>query len=106
MRVRYYPRLDDENLLNTFAVFEWDASSHAYAYELWEKAILSDGGEGCRRMIEMTGEPLIEGMLVGKEKNILTTSETHQVWINKTEAENALQHDKTTFADISTAERR
>jgi amidase len=30
-------------------------------------------------MIEMTGEPLIEGMLVGKEKNILTTSETHQV---------------------------
>ncbi|KAJ6114627.1 hypothetical protein N7486_000405 [Penicillium sp. IBT 16267x] len=60
-------------------VFEWDASSHADAYKLWEKAILSDGGEGCRRMIEMTGEPLIEGMLVGKEHNILTTSETHQL---------------------------
>jgi len=27
----------------------------------------------------MTGEPLIEGMLVGTEKDILTTSETHQV---------------------------
>jgi amidase len=61
------------------AVFEWDASSHGYAYQLWEKAILSDGGEGCRRKIEMTGEPLIEGMLVGSEKDILTTSETHQV---------------------------
>lgn len=60
-------------------VFEWDGSSHGYAYELWEKAVLSDGGEGCRRKIEMTGEPLIEGMLVGTEKDVLTTSETHQV---------------------------
>jgi amidase len=60
-------------------VFEWDASAHEYAYELWEKAILSDGGEGCRKKIEMTGEPLVEGMLVGTEKDILTTSETHQV---------------------------
>jgi hypothetical protein len=61
------------------AVFEWDSSSHGYAYQLWEKAILSDGGEGCRKKIEMTGEPLIEGMLVGTEKDILNTSETHQV---------------------------
>lgn len=29
----------------------------------------------------MTGEPLIEGMLVGTEKDVLTTSETHQVQI-------------------------
>ncbi|OOQ81778.1 acetamidase [Penicillium brasilianum] len=64
-------------------VFEWDASSHGYAYQLWEKAILSDGGEGCRRKIEMTGEPLIEGMLVGTEKDILTTSETHQLNADK-----------------------
>lgn len=60
-------------------VFEWDASSHGYAYTLWEKAILSDGGEGCRQKTELTGEPLIEGMLVGTSKDILTTSETHQV---------------------------
>lgn len=60
-------------------VSEWDASSHGHAYALWEKAILSDGGEGCRKRTEMTGEPLIEGMLVGAQKNILTTSETHQV---------------------------
>lgn len=65
--------------VNMELVFEWDASSHEYAYELWEKAILSDGGEGCRKKIEMTGEPLVEGMLVGTEKDILTTSETHQV---------------------------
>ncbi|OQD76933.1 hypothetical protein PENDEC_c003G02780 [Penicillium decumbens] len=64
-------------------VFEWDASSHQYAYQLWEKAILSDGGEGARKKIEMTGEPLIEGMLVGTEKDILTTSETHQLNADK-----------------------
>ncbi|GLI76886.1 hypothetical protein PoHVEF18_005164 [Penicillium ochrochloron] len=64
-------------------VFEWDSSSHGYAYQLWEKAILSDGGEGCRKKIEMTGEPLIEGMLVGTEKDILTTSETHQLNADK-----------------------
>lgn len=66
-------------LTRSLAVFEWDASSHSYAYTLWEKAILSDGGEGCRRKIEMTGEPLVEGMLVGTPDHILSTSETHQV---------------------------
>ncbi|KAJ5289103.1 hypothetical protein N7478_002133 [Penicillium angulare] len=64
-------------------VFEWDTSSHKYAYELWEKAILSDGGEGCQKKIGMTGEPLIEGMLVGKPEHILTTSETHQLNADK-----------------------
>ncbi|KAJ5220315.1 Amidase [Penicillium chermesinum] len=64
-------------------VIEWDASSHAHAYQLWEKAILSDGGAGCRRMIELTGEPLIEGMLVGKEKDLLTTLEIYQLNADK-----------------------
>ncbi|KAJ5594150.1 Amidase [Penicillium hispanicum] len=64
-------------------VVEWDATSHGYAYELWEKAILSDGGEGCRKRIEMTGEPLVEGMLVGTPEHILTTSETHQLNADK-----------------------
>lgn len=63
------------------SVLEWDASSHGYAYTLWEKAILSDGGEGCRKKTELTGEPLIEGMLVGTAKDILTTAETHQVGV-------------------------
>lgn len=75
----FYSLVSLYELSDEDAVFEWDGSSHGYAYELWEKAILSDGGEGCRRKIEMTGEPLIEGMLVGTEKDVLTTSETHQV---------------------------
>ncbi|RAO65108.1 uncharacterized protein BHQ10_001120 [Talaromyces amestolkiae] len=64
-------------------VFEWDASSHAHAYQLWEKAILSDGGEACRILCELSGEPLIEGMLVGKPHNKLTTSQTHQLISDK-----------------------
>lgn len=60
-------------------VIEWDATSHNYAYKLWEKAILSDGGENCRKLCSLSGEPLIEGMLVGTEKDLLTTSELHQV---------------------------
>lgn len=64
----------------TLVVFEWDAKSHGYAYQLWEKAILSDGGVACQKLCDMTGEPLIEGMLVGKAKDILTTEQTHQVY--------------------------
>jgi len=60
-------------------VFEWDASSHGYAWELWKKAILSDGGLGCQRLCDISGEPLIEGMLVGTSKDLLTTEETHQL---------------------------
>ncbi|KAJ5565949.1 Amidase [Penicillium sp. DV-2018c] len=64
-------------------VFDWDASSHHHAYKLWEKGIFSDGGEGCRKKTEATGEPLIEGMLVGKPEDELTTSETHQLNADK-----------------------
>ncbi|KAF4973999.1 hypothetical protein FZEAL_9067 [Fusarium zealandicum] len=60
-------------------VFEWDALSHHYAYDLWEKGIMSDGGSGCKRLCDMSGEPLLEGMLVGTPANILTTDETHQL---------------------------
>ncbi|KAJ5929959.1 hypothetical protein N7466_005452 [Penicillium verhagenii] len=81
------------------SVFEWDASSHGLAYELWEKAILSDGGEGCRKMTEMTGEPLIEGMLVGKEHNILTTSELHMLNAAKYKYESAYL-DRWTYSGI------
>jgi amidase len=59
-------------------VVEWDASTHSHAYDLWEKAILADGGQGCQRLCDLSGEPLIEGMLVGKPENLLTTAQTHQ----------------------------
>ncbi|KAJ5334883.1 Amidase [Penicillium brevicompactum] len=70
-------------------VFEWDASSHTQGYDLWAKAIFSDGGEGCRKKTEMTGEPLIEGMLVGRPEHTLTTSETHQLNADKYRFESA-----------------
>lgn len=60
-------------------VVEWDASSHSHAYDIWEKAILSDGGESYQKKINMTGEPAIEGMLIGKPGDTLTSMETHQV---------------------------
>ncbi|KIW72563.1 hypothetical protein PV04_00745 [Phialophora macrospora] len=68
-------------------VFEWDASSHGYCYQLWEKAILSDGGEACRKLCEMSGEPLVQGMLVGTEKDLMTPSELHQLNLDKFEYE-------------------
>ncbi|RFU27849.1 hypothetical protein B7463_g8504, partial [Scytalidium lignicola] len=64
-------------------VIEWDATSHAHAYDLWEKAILSDGGAACQKLCDMSGEPLIEGMLVGTAKDLLTTAQTHQLIANK-----------------------
>ncbi|OKL59169.1 hypothetical protein UA08_05808 [Talaromyces atroroseus] len=60
-------------------VVEWDASTHSHAYDIWEKAILADGGQGCQRLCDLSGEPLIEGMLVGKPENLLTTAQTHQL---------------------------
>ncbi|KAJ3530704.1 hypothetical protein NM208_g9207 [Fusarium decemcellulare] len=60
-------------------VFEWDASSHGYAYDLWKKAVMSDGGLGCKRLCDMSGEPLVEGMLVGTSADLLNTEQTHQL---------------------------
>ncbi|KAM5349637.1 hypothetical protein ACJ41O_006142 [Fusarium nematophilum] len=60
-------------------VVEWDASSHGYAYDLWKKAVMSDGGMGCKRLCDMSGEPLVEGMLVGTSADLLNTDQTHQL---------------------------
>ncbi|CAI7577600.1 unnamed protein product [Penicillium glandicola] len=80
-------------------VFEWDASPHSYGYDLWAKAIFADGGEGCRRQTEKTGEPLVEGMLVGKPEDTLTTSQTHQLNADKYNFESAYL-DKWISSDI------
>ncbi|KAJ5719903.1 hypothetical protein N7493_006781 [Penicillium malachiteum] len=53
-------------------VIEWDTSLHAPATEMWYKAILGEGGVHCRKLCEIINEPLIEGMLVGTEKDMLT----------------------------------
>ena len=66
-------------LTRLVVVVEWDASTHSYAHDLWRKAILSDGGLGFRKLCGMTGEPLIEGMVVGTDEDIMTTEELHEV---------------------------
>jgi amidase len=53
---------------------DWDASSQSTSYyELWEPAILADGGEGCAAAANLSDppQPLIEGMLVGKPEHKL-----------------------------------
>ncbi|VUC24526.1 unnamed protein product [Clonostachys rosea] len=60
-------------------VSEWDTSSHNYAWDLWKKGVMSDGGLGCKRLCDMSGEPLVEGMLVGTSEDLLSTEETHQL---------------------------
>lgn len=57
-------------------VFEWDSSSHRYAYyNLWLKSVLADGGQRCADLCKLVGEPLIPGMLVGKPEDILSVPE-------------------------------
>lgn len=64
--------------LLTTLVFEWDASSHGTCYNMWERGILSDGGQGAHKTSKLSGESLIEGMLVGTKKDLMNTSELHQ----------------------------
>jgi amidase len=40
---------------------------------------MSDGGMGCKRLCDMSGEPLVEGMLVGTSADLLDTAQTHQL---------------------------
>ncbi|KAJ9502966.1 hypothetical protein H2202_001118 [Exophiala xenobiotica] len=54
-------------------VVAWDASSHVSAYyELWERAVLADGGARFEELCKMVDEPLIQGMLVGTAETLLS----------------------------------
>jgi amidase len=66
-------------LLRTGEVFEWDASDHSYGWDLWLKGVLADGGRRCRLQCEKENEPLIEGMLVGTQKDELSVEEGEAV---------------------------
>lgn len=48
-------------------------------YERWTKAILSDGGRVARYHCQLSGEPLIPGMIVGTSEDLLSTSEMEKV---------------------------
>jgi hypothetical protein len=60
-------------------VIEWDTSLHVPATEMWLKAVLGEGGVHCRKLCEIINEPLIEGMLVGTEKDMPTLEEREKV---------------------------
>ncbi|KAL2793264.1 amidase signature domain-containing protein [Aspergillus keveii] len=60
-------------------VLEWDATCHARGFELFEKAVLSDGGAAAKRMTDLSGEPLIEGMYIGTAANLLSTPQLHEL---------------------------
>ncbi|EER43937.1 acetamidase-A [Histoplasma capsulatum var. duboisii H88] len=64
-------------------VIEWDASSHDEGINLWLKAVLADGGEDCHNMCKLVDEPLIQGMLVGEERDKLDIRQRQQLEMQK-----------------------
>ena len=58
-------------------VFEWDTSGHGYGYDIWEKAVKADGGKRCKMLCEKENEPLIQGMVVGTEKDRLDVDQSN-----------------------------
>ncbi|KAJ5966981.1 hypothetical protein N7501_003229 [Penicillium viridicatum] len=59
-------------------VIEWDTSLHIAITNLWTKGILADGGQHCRSLCKIVDEPLIEGMVIGKETDLLSHEEREQ----------------------------
>lgn len=68
-----------DNLLTISSVFEWDASSHLDCYDMWLSAVTADGGQSCRDSCAIANEPLVQGMLVGKETDLLSQAQRQQV---------------------------
>ncbi|CAG8053393.1 unnamed protein product [Penicillium salamii] len=64
---------------------EWDCSSHGQAYQMWEQAMFADGGSKCRQLTESSGEPLLEGLIVGTDDTKLSIAEAESFEQSKTE---------------------
>ncbi|KAK7445216.1 acetamidase [Colletotrichum acutatum] len=60
-------------------LIEWDPTSHAEAYKDWVAATFADDGDFHRKLSEASGEPLVKGLLVGTEKDILSVAESRDV---------------------------
>ncbi|KAJ6009958.1 hypothetical protein N7522_004974 [Penicillium canescens] len=60
-------------------VIEWDTTLHVPATNLWTKGILADGGQHCHSLCQIVDEPLIEGMVVGTEKDLLSIQEREKL---------------------------
>lgn len=63
----------------TKPVIEWDTILHVPGTKLWTKAILADGGYHCRQLCDLVGEPLVEGMVVGTDEDLLSIEEREEV---------------------------
>ncbi|KAL1636819.1 hypothetical protein SLS56_000912 [Neofusicoccum ribis] len=70
-------------------VVEWDTSLHEEGIKLWYKAVLADGGKKCRDTCALIGEPLIEGMVVGQEKDFLSIAQRQELSATKLAFEKA-----------------
>ncbi|OJD31820.1 general amidase [Diplodia corticola] len=68
-------------------VVEWDTKKHEEGVRLWFKAVQADGGKGCRELCSLVGEPLIEGMVVGKESDYLDVAARQQLSLEKLQYE-------------------
>ncbi|PGG97214.1 hypothetical protein AJ79_09297 [Helicocarpus griseus UAMH5409] len=64
-------------------VIEWDTASHDEGIDLWLKAVKADGGEDCRNMCNLADEPLIQGMLVGEERDKLSITQRQELEMRK-----------------------
>ncbi|KAJ1322978.1 fatty acid amide hydrolase [Microdochium nivale] len=53
-------------------VLEWATPEHGALWASWGKAIMADGGRYARGSCALSGEPLIEGMIVGDDADLLT----------------------------------
>lgn len=71
------PEGNEELLMGS--VVQWDPKSLIDATAIWNKAVKADGGSKCRSFCEIIGEPLIEGMVVGKSEDELTTAQRQAV---------------------------
>ncbi|PYI18845.1 amidase signature enzyme [Aspergillus violaceofuscus CBS 115571] len=82
-------------------VIPWPATAlHKEGTALWTKAILADGGQHCRYLCDIVGEPLIEGMVVGTSEDELSVEEREKLEETKyTYQETYLAHWTTSGID-------
>ncbi|KAH7025070.1 putative acetamidase [Microdochium trichocladiopsis] len=56
-------------------VIEWSTAEHEELWQSWGKAIMDDGGKYANDSCALSGEPLIEGMIVGTDADLLSQDE-------------------------------
>ncbi|KAI9661576.1 MAG: hypothetical protein M1821_008814 [Bathelium mastoideum] len=68
-------------------VIEWDPEPLVRMTHIWNKAVKADGGRKSRAYCELIGEPLIEGMVVGKPEDELTAIQRQEIGALKLECD-------------------